>query len=253
MGVSNPPQFATRKMKKTTMCAVRRRLLLARSSGRIKRTEAPVVPRTLASTAPSPSIPVFTSGVPESEPWTWIPPVITYSAPITTMNPRYSWSFSSNTARPGSPSAIPSCHSTGSETTTATRDLLRFGCHQRGEPEGEGGNVRRVGLRRRPAVPPAVVVGRGVRRRPRGWHRRRREGGIVEGGRVVHHRFSAQRLHTMDVGDPRPVRPRVGAGRGLQLPVTHDVLPVARDAAVARHVARERGGRLELGGGERAL
>src|SRR2546422_20186 len=60
MGVSNPPQFATRKMKKTTMCAVRRRLLLARSSGRIKRTEAPVVPRRFASTAPSPSIAVFT-------------------------------------------------------------------------------------------------------------------------------------------------------------------------------------------------
>src|SRR2546430_3602924 len=53
MGVSSPPQFATRKMKKTTMCTVRRRLLLARSTGRIKRTEAPVVPRRFASTAPS--------------------------------------------------------------------------------------------------------------------------------------------------------------------------------------------------------
>src|SRR5437763_297828 len=70
MGVSNPPQFATRKMKNTTMCTVRRRLWLARSSGRIKRTEAPVVPRRFASTAPSPSIPVFTSGVPDSDPCT---------------------------------------------------------------------------------------------------------------------------------------------------------------------------------------
>ena len=67
--------------------ALRRRLLLARTSGRIKRTEAPVVPSRFASTAPSPSIPVFTSGVPESDPCTWMPPVITNRAPITTMNP----------------------------------------------------------------------------------------------------------------------------------------------------------------------
>src|SRR3989441_4252329 len=136
IGGSSPPQFATRKMKKTTMCAVRRRLLLARSSGRIKRTEAPVVPRRFASTAPSPSIPVFTSGVPESDPCTWMPPVITNRAPMTTMNPTYSWSFSCSTARPGSPSAIPSCQRIGSETTTAMMALLRFGCHQRGATSG---------------------------------------------------------------------------------------------------------------------
>src|SRR5205823_1168754 len=129
-GVSRPPQFATRKMKKTTMCAVRRRLLLARNNGRISRTEAPVVPRRFASTAPRPSIPVFTSGVPESDPWMWMPPAITNSAPMTTMNATYSWIFSCNTARPESPRAIPSCQRTGSAASAATIALSRFQCHK---------------------------------------------------------------------------------------------------------------------------
>src|SRR5205814_569368 len=296
MGVSSPPQFATRKMKKTTMCTVRRRLLLARSTGRIKRTEAPVVPRRFASTAPSPSIPVFTSGVPESDPCTWIPPLITNRAPMTTMNPTYSWSFSANTARPGSPSAIPRCHRTGSETATARIVLLWFGCHQRGATSGRsaiaassatngralasgswapsmGPDTRsRRGAGQAAAVDAgllphphrvcdddgsggaaAVVAGRRIRRGPRGRYCRRRDRRIVERCRVVHHDFSAQRLHPMEIRDPRPVRPRVGAVRGLELPVPHDVLPVARDPAVAGHVARQRRGRLELRGGEGVL
>ena len=68
MGVRRPPQFATIKMKKMTMWATRLRPLLARKRGRISKTDAPVVPSTLASTAPSPSMPVLTSGVPASEP-----------------------------------------------------------------------------------------------------------------------------------------------------------------------------------------
>ena len=73
-------------MKNTTMCAVRRRLRLARSSGRISRADAPVVPTTFASTAPAPSSAVLPSGVPESDPSRWTPPEITYSAVITTTN-----------------------------------------------------------------------------------------------------------------------------------------------------------------------
>ena len=68
MGVSRPPQLATIKMKKMTMWATRLRRLFALSSGRISRTEAPVVPSRFASTAPRPSMPVLTSGVPAKEP-----------------------------------------------------------------------------------------------------------------------------------------------------------------------------------------
>ena len=56
------------KMKNTTMWALATRVLLARSSGRISRTLAPVVPMKLASTAPIASSPVLASGVPLSEP-----------------------------------------------------------------------------------------------------------------------------------------------------------------------------------------
>src|SRR5207302_8655594 len=62
-----------------------------------------------------------------------------------------------------------------------------------------------------------------------------------------------QRLHTMEVRDPRPVWPRVRTVSGLQLPVTHDVLPVARDSAIARYIARKRRRRLELRGGDGVL
>src|SRR5437773_881870 len=46
-------------MKKMTMWATRLRGLLARSSGRINKTEAPVVPSRFASTAPMPSMPLI--------------------------------------------------------------------------------------------------------------------------------------------------------------------------------------------------
>ncbi len=55
-------------MKKTTICALALRGLLARNSGRINNTEAPVVPIKLAITAPIPMIAVLERGVPLSEP-----------------------------------------------------------------------------------------------------------------------------------------------------------------------------------------
>ena len=62
-------------MKNTTMCALRSRGAFARSSGRISSTDAPVVPIKLASTAPiAEQRRCSTSGVPESEPRTWMPP-----------------------------------------------------------------------------------------------------------------------------------------------------------------------------------
>ena len=69
-GVRRPPQFETTKMKKTRTCALSTRGAFARRSGRTRSTEAPVVPMTLASAAPRAMSPVFTSGVPESEPRT---------------------------------------------------------------------------------------------------------------------------------------------------------------------------------------
>jgi hypothetical protein len=69
-GVSRPPQLETMKMKRTTRWTRLRRDSLARRSGRIRSTDAPVVPITLARTAPIASSAVFMSGVPESEPST---------------------------------------------------------------------------------------------------------------------------------------------------------------------------------------
>ncbi|MCY1235244.1 hypothetical protein D9M72_478520 [compost metagenome] len=73
-GVSEPPAFATRKMKNTTTCATCRRLSLARSSGRISSMAAPVVPMKLASTVPSARMPVLSPGVPCRLPRTQMPP-----------------------------------------------------------------------------------------------------------------------------------------------------------------------------------
>ena len=62
-GVSAPPALETMKMKKMTTCATARRPSLALSSGRISTIDAPVVPITLASSAPTARKPAFTSGV----------------------------------------------------------------------------------------------------------------------------------------------------------------------------------------------
>ena len=73
-GVSEPPAFATRKMKNTTTCTTCLRLSFARKSGRISSMAAPVVPMTLASAVPSASSPVLRRGEPCRLPRTQIPP-----------------------------------------------------------------------------------------------------------------------------------------------------------------------------------
>ena len=79
------------------------------------------------------------------------------------------------------------------------------------------------------------------------------DAGIVVAGGVVDDDLAARRLNPMDVGDPRPVGSGVLTVLRLQLSVGQDVLPVARDAAVARQIADERGRGRELRGGERGL
>ena len=69
MGVRQPPTLETMKMKKTTWCAVTRYLFM-RSHGRISSMDAPVVPSTLASTAPTIRKSLFTAGV--ASPFTWM-------------------------------------------------------------------------------------------------------------------------------------------------------------------------------------
>ena len=59
-GDSAPPTLPTSRMKNTTACARWRRPSLAVSSGRISSIDAPVVPMTLASAAPSASSAVLT-------------------------------------------------------------------------------------------------------------------------------------------------------------------------------------------------
>ena len=66
--------FETMKMKKTITCTRRLRLSLARISGRISSIEAPVVPITLASSAPIARIAVLSPGAPCRLPRMWMPP-----------------------------------------------------------------------------------------------------------------------------------------------------------------------------------
>ena len=89
-GVSEPPALETMKMKNTTMCAECLRLSLARISGRIISMEAPVVPITLASTAPSAKMPVLSKGLPCRLPRTKMPPATVYNAVSSRMNGMYS-------------------------------------------------------------------------------------------------------------------------------------------------------------------
>ena len=68
--------LATTKMKKTTTWATRCRCALARSSGRMRSIEAPVVPKTFASTAPTARNALLTPAEPRSVPRRRIPPEI---------------------------------------------------------------------------------------------------------------------------------------------------------------------------------
>ena len=67
-GVSEPPALETMKMKKMTTWATCRRSSLARIRGRISSIEAPVVPMTLANTAPTPKMVVLSPGLPRKLP-----------------------------------------------------------------------------------------------------------------------------------------------------------------------------------------
>ena len=69
--------FDTRKMKKTTVCFVRVRSRLVWSSGRMRSIDAPVVPRTEASTEPAARKPALVSGVATRSPRRSTPPEIT--------------------------------------------------------------------------------------------------------------------------------------------------------------------------------
>ena len=80
-----PPMFETRKMKNTTVCTVRVRTLLVRSSGRMNSIEAPVVPTIEAARAPHARNAVFTSGVASRSPSRTTPPEMTNRLPSSAM------------------------------------------------------------------------------------------------------------------------------------------------------------------------
>ncbi|CWP02824.1 Uncharacterised protein [Neisseria meningitidis] len=89
-GVRPPPMFATRKMKKMTMCTRRVRFWLAFSSGRIISIAAPVVPMIEASAVPTASRAVLSLGVPFKSPQTKMPPEMVYRASSSRMKGMYS-------------------------------------------------------------------------------------------------------------------------------------------------------------------
>ena len=122
IGVSKPPPFATTKMKKTKTCAFRRRMELARNSGRMSSIDAPVVPITEASTAPMAISTALRPGVPARVPRTTIPPEMTKRAPSTTMKATYS--LAACTTAVGSSVAVQIA--TGTPSTALRTALLRL-------------------------------------------------------------------------------------------------------------------------------
>ena len=89
-GVSEPPMFATRKMKKITVCTLYLRCAFARISGRISSMAAPVVPIQLARIVPISRMAVFTAGLPARLPVTLMPPEIVNRANSRMINGTYS-------------------------------------------------------------------------------------------------------------------------------------------------------------------
>ena len=67
-GVSEPPIFATKNIKNTTICTLCFLSLLALRRGLIRSIAAPVVPIQLASIVPTKIIAVFMIGVPTNDP-----------------------------------------------------------------------------------------------------------------------------------------------------------------------------------------
>ena len=85
--------------------------------------DAPVVPMTLASAAPSPSSAVLRAGVPATWPCTQMPPAIVYNANRNTTNGKYSSSSACTTSCRAVPA--PNCNAIGtSRTTTHAADTL---------------------------------------------------------------------------------------------------------------------------------
>ena len=76
------------KMKNTTVCATFLRSWLVESSGRIKSTDAPVVPMREARTEPTARKAVFVRGVASRSPVARMPPETTNRLPRSTMNDR---------------------------------------------------------------------------------------------------------------------------------------------------------------------
>src|SRR5205814_1822311 len=122
IGVSKPPPFATTKMKKTKTCAFRRRMELARNSGRMSSIDAPVVPITEASTAPMAISTALRPGVPARVPRTTIPPAMTKRAPSRTMKATYSLAACATAV--GSSVAVQIA--TGTPSTALRTALLRL-------------------------------------------------------------------------------------------------------------------------------
>src|SRR5262245_43527475 len=120
-------------MKNTTVWARCRRSELARSRGRMSSIEAPVVPATLASSAPAPRKAVFAAGVERTSPSSATPPEITNSAPRYSMNEPYSAMECPSSAAPrlGTTHAAPA-----PPHSSATIALLRLLCHQCGTASG---------------------------------------------------------------------------------------------------------------------
>ena len=115
-GVSRPPQFATMKIAKTTVCALWRRSAFVFSSGRISSIAAPVVPMKLASSPPTARNSVFVRGVAAMSPRRKIPPETTNSANSSAMNCPYSTSAcTSRSLRPARSTPI----ATGTPSSSA--------------------------------------------------------------------------------------------------------------------------------------
>ena len=89
-GVNDPPMFATKKIKNTTICTLCFLSLFALRSGLIRSIAAPVVPIQLAKTVPRKMIPAFTIGVPTKEPVNCTPPEIVNKAKSKIINGIYS-------------------------------------------------------------------------------------------------------------------------------------------------------------------
>ena len=180
-GVRDPPMFDTSMMKKTKTWTLCTRSSLARRSGRIRIIDAPVVPMTLAGSAPIARMAVFMPGEPWMLPATTIPPAAVKSANSMRMKGRYSVRSVCGSAAPVA--STPCVAPAGSRREgpaggdlavvpvpdmgerAADRARSRAGCRRRARP-----------TRSRDASPGGLRRPRPGRRRGRARTARRREG-----------------------------------------------------------------------------